>query len=181
MRRKRILEQRLAIALIFPALLIVFSLVIFPLIFSLYASFTSYNILKPNTFRFNYFQNYVKLFHDPVFWGAFINTIFFITVALLSELLLGLFTAIMIAKQRRMRKIISLLVLMPMMFAPALVGFQFKYLFNDQIGLINNFLWTIGIKKEIPWLIGPVLSRISVLIAEIWVSTPFMTAVLLAG
>lgn len=181
MQRKGIPEQTIALILILPALLIAVLLIIFPLLFSLYASFTSYDILKPNSFKFNNFQNYIKLLYDPVFWNAFLNTLIFVAGALFSELLLGLLLAILIARQKRGGKIASLLALMPMMFAPVLVGFQFKYLFNDQVGLINNFLQSIGIRQVIPWLVHPILSRLSILIAEIWVSTPFMTTVLLAG
>jgi multiple sugar transport system permease protein len=72
--------------------------------------------------------------------------------------------------------------MMPMMFAPILVGFQFKWFFNAQVGLVNNILYTItGQTHFIPWLIDKPLGFISILVAEIWMSTPFMVVILEAG
>jgi len=180
--RKKTSQIRFAVFLILPAFLIVTSVIIFPLFFSFYASLTSYNILKPGSFKFIGFSNYIALiFYDPNFANAFINTLLFIVSALSLELISGLLVALLIFKQKRGNKIASLLALIPMMFAPALVGYQFKYFFNDQVGFLNNLLYSIGIKKAIPWLVDPILARLSILSAEIWVSTPFVTIVLLAG
>jgi multiple sugar transport system permease protein len=69
-----------------------------------------------------------------------------------------------------------------MMFAPILVGFQFKWFFNAQVGLVNNILYTItGEAHFIPWLIDVPLGFMAILIAEIWMSTPFMVIILEAG
>jgi multiple sugar transport system permease protein len=72
--------------------------------------------------------------------------------------------------------------MMPMMFAPILVGFQFKWFFSAQVGLVNNILYTItGQPHFIPWLIQKPLGFIAILVAEIWMSTPFMVVILEAG
>jgi multiple sugar transport system permease protein len=72
--------------------------------------------------------------------------------------------------------------MMPMMFAPILVGFQFKWFFNAQIGLVNNLLYSLtGEPHLIAWLIDKPLGFMSILIAEIWLGTPFMVIILEAG
>jgi multiple sugar transport system permease protein len=72
--------------------------------------------------------------------------------------------------------------MIPMMFAPILVGFQFKWFFNDQVGLVNNLLFSLtGQAHIIAWLVDKPLGFISILVAEIWMSTPFMVIILEAG
>jgi len=70
----------------------------------------------------------------------------------------------------------------PMMFSPILVGFQFKFMFNDNIGLVNNTLQSLGLTdRAIPWLIDGKLAFIAISIAEIWSSTSIFAILILAG
>jgi multiple sugar transport system permease protein len=68
------------------------------------------------------------------------------------------------------------------MFPPILVGSQFKWIFNDQAGLVNNILYLLtGQLHQISRLIDQPYGFISILIAELWMVTPFMAIILLAG
>ena len=67
-----------------------------------------------------------------------------------------------------------------MMFSPILVGFQWKYIFNDNIGLLNNFLREFGVSPK-PWLVDAFLANMSIMAAEIWSSTSVFAILLLAG
>ena len=74
------------------------------------------------------------------------------------------------------------LMMFPMMFSPILVGFQFKFLFNDNIGLVNNALQALGLTDQaIPWLIDGTLAFIAILVAEVWSSTSVFAILILAG
>jgi len=168
--------------MITPSLVIIAFIVIFPLLFSLYASFTPYYLIKPDTlFDFVGFRNYSNLFKDVYFWQAFGRTILFLAVVVNLELFLGLGIALIIQRAVRGSRIIRTVVMIPMMFAPVLVGFQFKFLFNDNIGLVNNFLQLLGVTHVIPWLIDKRLALLAIMSAEIWTSTPLMVIILLAG
>jgi multiple sugar transport system permease protein len=170
------------IALITPSLLVIAFVVLFPLLFSLYASFTPYYILKPSSLhKFIGFRNYANLFRDIYFWKAFGRTVLFLGLVVNLELLLGLGVALLIQRVVKGKRIIRTMVMIPMMFAPVLVGFQFKFLFNDNIGLVNNFLQLLGIDAAIPWLIHSQLALMSIMSAEIWTSTPLIAIILLAG
>jgi multiple sugar transport system permease protein len=168
--------------MITPSLVVIAFIVIFPLLFSLYASLTSYYLLQPATlFNFIGFKNYRNLFSDVYFWQAFGRTILFLSVVVNMELFLGLGVALLIQKIVKGSRIIRTIVMIPMMFAPVLVGFQFKFMLNDNIGLVNNFLQLFGVMKVIPWLIDKKLALLSIMVAEIWTSTPLMAIILLAG
>ena len=70
----------------------------------------------------------------------------------------------------------------PMMFSPVLVGFQFKFIFNDNVGLVNNALQSLGLTDvAIPWLVDGHLAMFSIIFAEIWTSTSVFAILILAG
>ncbi len=175
-------EARLPWLLIFPGIVIMVFVIGFPMLYSLYLSFTDFS-LTSKTHHFVGFQNYIQLLlHDPLFWAAFGRTVLFMTLAVNIEFLLGLGIAQLMANAVRAQGFLRTIMMMPMMFAPILVGFQFKWFFNAQIGLVNNILYTLtGGPHFIAWLIDKPLGFISLLIAEIWLGTPFMVIILEAG
>ena len=176
-------ERHLPVALLMPSVLIIILIVGFPMIYSLYISFTNYTLTSPGVFDFVGFKNYFTLFFDdPLFWKSFGRTILFISLAVNLEFLIGLGIAQLMARTIRGQGLARTLMMIPMMFAPILVGFQFKWFFNAQVGLVNNLIFTItGEPHFIPWLIDKPYGFIAILIAEIWMSTPFMVIILEAG
>lgn len=172
----------LPIIFLLPGILVILLVVGFPMLYSFYLSFTNYTLTSARSYHFVGLANYINLLKDPVFQQAFGRTILFITLAVNLEFLIGLGIAQLMAKAIRGQSLLRTIIMMPMMFAPVLVGFQFKWFFNDQVGLVNNLLFTLtGEPHIIPWLIKVPLGFISILVAEIWMSTPFMVIILEAG
>jgi multiple sugar transport system permease protein len=176
-------ERHLPIALVLPSIVIIILVVGLPMLYSLYLSFTDYTLTSGTNYNFVGLENYKHLlFEDPLFWTVFGRTILFITLAVNLEFLIGLGIAQLMARAIRGQSLARTLMMMPMMFAPILVGLQFKWFFNAQVGLINNIIYTVtGTAHLIPWLIDKNLGFISILVAEIWMSTPFMVIILEAG
>jgi multiple sugar transport system permease protein len=171
------------ILLLLPAIFILAAVVVIPLVLSFYSSFTAYQLTRPSTlWTFIGLRNYQSALSDPDFWWAFGRTVLLLTIALNLEMLLGLGLALLVDKATHGQRILRTLVMFPMMFSPILVGFQFKFMFNDNVGLINNALQSLGITETpIPWLINGTLAFISILIAEVWSSTPVFAILILAG
>ncbi|KNG92683.1 carbohydrate ABC transporter permease [Pseudaestuariivita atlantica] len=181
--RRTIRDNAVPLALISPAILIILMVVLLPLIFSFYTSFTNYRLIRPDSlWQWIGTRNYERVLGDWDFWVAFGRTVLFLTVVLNLELLFGLGLALLVNRitwgQRTMRTIM----MFPMMFSPILVGFQFKYLFNDTIGLVNNGLQALGLTREaIPFLVDRWLAFFSIAFAEIWMSTSIFAILILAG
>ena len=175
-------ERHLPLVLLTPAILIMLFVIGIPMLYSFYLSFTNFS-LSSTTHRLIGADNYIKLlFKDPLFWSAFGRTVLFMALAVNIEFILGLGIAQLMAKVIRGQGFLRTLMMMPMMFAPILVGFQFKWFFNAQTGLVNNILYTVtGQPHFIAWLIDKPLGFISILAAEIWMGTPFMVVILEAG
>jgi len=173
-------------AMIAPTIIIVLIVVLYPMIYSVYVSFTPYNLLRPDTtfvFEANeMFRNYERLWGDDVFWKSLRNTIFFLAITVNLEFLFALMLSQLIARVSYGQGLIRTLLMVPMMFAPVLVGFQFAWFFNATVGLVNNALLELGLlSSPKAWLIDQPSGIISLMIASIWMNVPIMTIILLAG
>ncbi|MDD7970890.1 carbohydrate ABC transporter permease [Roseinatronobacter alkalisoli] len=169
--------------LLSPALLTMLFVVALPLGFSFYTSLTAYRLVRPETIEiFVGLRNYIRLLEDWEFWRVFGRTILFLAIALNVEFLLGLGIALLIAKITWGQRTLRTIMMFPMMFSPILVGFQFKFIFNDNIGILNNALQSLGLTdRAIPWLVDGRLAMFSIIFAEVWMSTSVFAILLLAG
>lgn len=169
--------------LLLPAMIVLAAVVIVPLALSFYSSFTAFRLTRPESFyTFVGFRNYINILSNWDFWVAFGRTVLLLTVALNLEMILGLGLAMLVEKATRGQRILRTLMMFPMMFSPILVGFQFKFMFNDNIGLVNNALQSLGLSNTaIPWLIDGTLAFIAITIAEVWSSTSVFAILILAG
>jgi len=176
-------EQFTPFLLLLPAILVLLFVVLLPLIFSLYTSFTGYRLIRPESlWNWVGLRNYQRIFADGDFWSAFGRTILFLTIALNLEFLLGLGIALLINRITWGQRTLRTIMMFPMMFSPILVGYQFKFVFNDNIGILNNALYSLGLSEGgIAWLVDKYLSVFSILFAEIWMSTSVFAILLLAG
>jgi multiple sugar transport system permease protein len=169
--------------LLMPAILVLSAVVVLPLLLSLYSSFTAFRLTRPESiWIWIGFRNYQNVLTDPGFWIAFGRTVLLLTLALNLEMLFGLGLALLIERASRGQRILRTMLMFPMMFSPILVGFQFKFMFNDNVGLINNAIQSLGITETpIPWLIDGRLAFFAILVAEIWSSTSVFAILILAG
>lgn len=171
------------LVLLMPAFVILFAVVAIPLVLSLYSSFTAFQLTRPETItKWVGTFNYQKAMGDPNFWAAFGRTVLLLTIALNLEMVLGLGLALMVARVTVGQRLLRTLMMFPMMFSPILVGFQFKFIFNDNVGLLNNALQSLGLTDvAIPWLVDGTLAFIAIATAEIWTSTSVFAILILAG
>lgn len=169
--------------LLLPTFIVLMAVVVVPLALSLYSSFTPFRLTRPDSFfTFIGLRNYERLFTDWQFWIVFARTVLLLAIALNLEMLLGLGLALLVEKASRGQRLLRTIMMFPMMFSPVLVGFQFKFMFNDNIGLVNNALQSLGLTDQaIPWLIDAKLAFIAILTAEVWSSTAVFAIFILAG
>lgn len=169
--------------LLMPAIVTIVFVVALPLIFSFYTSLTPFKLTRPETLgNFIGLRNYTRLLGDADFWEAFGRTVLFLVIALNVEFLLGLGIALLLNRITWGQRTLRTIMMFPMMFSPILVGFQFKFIFNDNIGILNNALQGLGLSDTaIPWLVGRNLAMFSIIFAEVWMSTSVFAILLLAG
>ena len=183
----RISARWFPVFMLLPAILFILVILLFPLIYSLYVSFTPYELLKPNSLKFELaraLRNYQRLFADAIFWKSVGNTIVFLFLSINLSYVIALGLSQLLARVTRGQGLMRTLLMVPMMFAPILVGFQFRWFFNANVGLVNNLLYSLGLMQErgqIAWLVDEPLGMFSIIVASIWMNLPVLTIILLAG
>jgi len=164
--------------LFLPTLIYLLIMTIFPLIYSLIVSLFDYTMGREA--RFIGLQNYADLFADPLVWQALRITLQLTVMAVAIELALGVMLGFVFFQQIPPISFLRLLVFMPMMLAPLVIGLFWRFLLDQTFGLVNFIISSLGF-PPIPWLIHPQFALLSVLIVDIWQWTPFVTLLTVAG
>ncbi len=173
---------RFALTLLTPLFLILAVVSLYPLFYSLWASFQGFRLSRPNDIGFNGLTNYFEIFRDEDFYNALINSLTYTFVAVPLEMILGLGIALALAKISIGRDLARTLIVIPMMLAPIVMGLMWKFMYNDQLGIINYTLRSLGIiQGSIGWLTDTRYALGSLIFVEIWATTPFMVILLGAG
>ncbi|MFO1070278.1 MAG: sugar ABC transporter permease [Geminicoccaceae bacterium] len=168
---------------VFPAVLVILLVGLFPFLYSLVVSFTKVN-RRVADYSFHGLINYAKLIADERFWNAALNTGIFTAVALPLELILGLALARLLLNPIPGRQVFIALLILPAVICPVVGGAMWRLMFDNQFGPINHLISMLaGQRVDILWLIDdkPVQVFSAILLCEIWQWTPFMFLIMLAG
>lgn len=162
-----------------PAVLYLFALTIFPLLYSLYLSFQNFTP-RTNSFNFVGLANYGELLGDPIFWASFWNTVIFTITVTCVELLLGMAMALFFDRDFIGKDVIRTALIVPMLSTPMVVGLMWRFLLNADWGIINWLLHFVGV-RPINWVGQSPWSLISLMLVDVWQWTPFAFLMLYAG
>jgi multiple sugar transport system permease protein len=173
-------DKMIGILFIIPVVGLLFFTSLYPLIYSLILSFFKYDLTISKEMEFVGFQNYIIAFKDKYFLYSFFITIIFVIVTVAIEVIIGLIVALLFAREGKRLRIARSLILIPMVITPVVVGILWRVLLNPDFGLINYFFTVIGLAPK-QWLGDPKIALISVMIADIWEWTPFVTLCFVAG
>ena len=174
-------ESRLAAWLIAPSLIFVAVVGAFPVLSQFVLSLTEFNLKFADERSFVGLGNFAKLATDAVFWRDLAQTFRFTVVSVGLELVLGLAAALLLNRIVRGRTAMNSAVIMPWALPTVVAATMWSLILNDRIGLVNSVLDRLGLISEpIVWL-GPRLAMGSVILADVWKTTPFVAIILLAG
>src|SRR5699024_2281535 len=173
-------NNRILFWLMISSFLILFIITIFPLIGSFLSSLFKWNLANPDQRDFIGLQNFIRLFTEGDFWYSVFLTLYQVIGTVVGQLILGMLIALLLARKFKGVKILRSLYLIPMMTTPIVAGLIWKMLFNPERGMINYILSFIGI-NDINWLGNSNLAMPAIIITDLWLSTPFVTVILLAG
>ena len=162
-----------------PGLIVLIAILIFPVLFTIRLSLSGWNSYNPSL-DFVGLKNYVRLFtNDPRFWEAFFRLSFFSLTTVFLQYILGFALALLVWKDILFKRFFRVLFLIPMMTTPVIMTVIWKTVFHESLGPVNDFLSMFGLSYN--WLSDPLISKITVIIVEVWQWTPFMFLLLLAG
>ena len=178
-KQSRFMRKALPYFLSMPALLMCIGILI-PFITAVYYSLLRFRLSLPAMKGFIWFQNYVNFFTDPKFWNTVYISLLYAAVTVGLELVLGLGIALLLQKQTRLNNFISILLLLPLMTAPALASLMWKLMTNPNFGILSYFVGLLGY-HDFKWASDPSTAIFTVVLVDIWVYTPFIMILLLAG
>jgi multiple sugar transport system permease protein len=162
---------------IIPTVLFLIVFNIFPLIYSLGYSFTDYRASLNEPARFIGLQNYRELLADPFIWNNFVVTAKYVIVSVGGQMIVGFGLALLLNRDFPLKGLVTTLLLLPMMLSMAVVGLFWKLLYDPSWGIIN---YALGLGK-FDWLSNPKMALYAVAITDIWMWSPFVMLLSLAG
>ena len=155
--------------------LIVFN--IFPLIYSLGYSFTDFRASTSAPANFIGLENYRELLADPYIWTNFTITAKYVLVSVGGQVLVGFGVALLLNRKVPAKGLVTTLLLLPMMMSMAVVGLFWQLLYSPSWGIIN---YALGL-DDFEWLSNPDVALYAVALTDIWMWSPFVMLLSLAG
>ena len=165
---------------VFPAVMFILSIVIFPMLFGLYISFTDWNLSSIDGREFNGLDNFYQMISDPYYWNALKNMIYYV-LAVLVEFAIAFLLALLLNSQIRGRKFFRIAFLIPLMLSPVAVSWMVgKSMLEQRFGPVANLGRFLG--WETPtFFSSPEIARLTMMCMDAWTFIPLMIIMLLAG
>ena len=162
-------------AFIFPTMLGLIVLNIYPIFLTIYQSFCKTGDFgKGNIFIG--FENYSKMIQDPEVWQSLVNTFKYAIIEVPFSICISLVLAVFLNRKIKFRSGYRTIFFLPMVAAPAAVAMVWRWLYNSQFGLLNNLFGT-----KIQWISNPKIAWISVAIIGVWSIIGYNMVLFLAG
>lgn len=162
-----------------PSVLIILVFIVYPITQSLWYSLFNWQIGATNQ-EWVGVGNYVKLFHDELFWNALRVTATFAVVSVASQLVVGYLLATALAKDTWINRVTRSIFFFPTIVALTTIGLVWRFLLDPDIGLVGGILHTIG-AEPIDFLQNTSLALPSVIFVSVWKNLGFTMVLLLAG
>jgi ABC-type sugar transport system permease subunit len=192
--RVRLSEGRFALLLVLPALLGIFAVVLFPLLYSLWLSFTDVNVLRTSgpvielfgvrvpLFRWVGLRNYVTIFDDPLYWSSLWRTLYFVAAFVLEATLVGLGMALVLNERFAGRALMRSLLLIPWSLSRVVVGLLWIGILDFEFGAFNGLLYNLHLVDGSIAFFKDGFSALNVLVSVYaWNQAPFAALLFLAG
>jgi multiple sugar transport system permease protein len=192
--RLRLSEGWFALCLVLPTLLGIFVIVVFPLLYSLWLSFTDVNLLRTTgpalelfgvrvpLFRFVGLQNYAKIFDDPLYWSSLVRTLYFVGAFVIEATLVGMGMALVLHERFAGRPLVRSLLLIPWSLSRVVVGLLWIGILDFEFGALNGLLARLGLIDGSIAFFKHGFSALNVLVSVyMWNQAPFATLLFLAA
>ena len=173
-------EEAIGILMITPALAVLALVYFYPLGYNIDLSFSNWPIKEALPKYYVGFDNYARLFFSKDFQTVVWNTLFFTIISVPTEFFLGLGLALLLNREIKGKNVFITLLALPMIVAPVIAALAWKWLYFYDYGALNYVLSFVGV-QPIRWMSDVNYAIYSIIIADVWTTTPFMMLILYAG
>jgi multiple sugar transport system permease protein len=179
--RRQVSDMQIVRLFILPTIILLILMNIFPLIYSLFLSFTNYSVIDNAPPQWVGIANYQQILNDERFWTNFAITGRYALVSVALQTLIGFGLAMLLRNKFKGSGLITTLILVPMMLSPIVVAVFWKLIFNPSVGILNILLGYTNINTAPEWLGRTDLALWAVVIVDVWMWSPFVMLLSLAG
>lgn len=179
----QVAQARLAWIFLAPCLAVLLLVGLYPLLVTLQLSFTDTHAGRPGDFQWVGLANFARLLAGEDFRAALRNTLVFAAGSVSLEFILGLAIALLIDSEFRARNIVRATILIPWALPTVVAARMWGWMLNDVFGVFNDLLvHRLGILSEpIAWTGANGWAMASIIMVDVWKTTPFVALLLLAG
>lgn len=178
---RQLSDNRIVLLFILPTMLLLIVMNIFPLIYSLYLSFTNYSVISSDAPVWVGVENYTRILSDPDFWHNFAVTGRYALLSVGLQTVVGFSLAMLLRTKFTGSGILTTIILIPMMLSPIVVAVFWKLIFNPSYGIFNYLIGFTNINTAPEWLGEPQLAIWAIVIVDVWMWSPFVMLLCLAG
>ena len=176
---RRLKGRVLPYLLSLPALLLCIGILI-PFGTAVWYSMQRYNLAFPMMRGMIWYGNYLDFLTDPSFWNTLEVSLSYMVLTVGVELLLGLAIALLLRRPSAFNNFMSITLMLPLMIAPAIASLMWKLMTNPDFGILSYLVGLVGL-HDFKWASAPATALFTVVLVDVWVYTPFITILLLAG
>ncbi|MCX4677263.1 sugar ABC transporter permease [Streptomyces sp. NBC_01433] len=164
--------------LIVPALLLTGG-ILYPFGLGLYYTLFDFAASKPRPDLVG-FENYRRIFSQSSFWESARVTVLYAVGAAAVETVLGVSVALLLHRASRVGRVLEKILILPLMIAPVIAAIMWKLMLQPSVGVINHLLEPVGL-GGVQWTDTPTGALLSSIAVDVWVYTPFVAILALAG
>jgi len=180
MIRTGFVERNLRVLFPLPAVAFVLVMMVFPILYTGFLSFTNWNLTSGAPLAFVWLRSYERVFREPRFLAAIGRTFLFSASAVAGETVFGTAVALLLNREFMGKGSVKLFLLLPLVATPVAVGIVFNLFFDPTIGLANFALHLLGLPKS-AWVSSASTVIPSLVIVDVWQWTPMIALIVLAG
>lgn len=178
----RLISRKTLLLFFLPGAIFMGAFLIYPILTMVYDSFFDIGLAGDRTFVG--LANYIRAFTAGGFMKQLRNTIVYIVIAVGVETVMGFVFALFFELNYKGSRILRSIMMAPLMIAPLVAGLTWKLMMSSSFGIVNELLTQVGIlanSSDIIWLADERWALLACCIADIWLTTPFMMLMTLAG
>jgi multiple sugar transport system permease protein len=160
-------ENRAMSVMLAPSIIFVFIASIIPLIYTFALSVQDYTLTNPSGAHFNGLENYIQLFLNADIRHSIYMTMMFTFSSVVLSMVIGLALAVLVNKLDKGRTFFRVVVFLPMMLSPVVIGVVWRFLLNYELGVFNYLAERIGL-NPVNWLGNPSFAMASIILGDVW-------------
>ena len=175
-------DQKTALLFLSPMLAVLAVVAVFPVLYSFWISLFDLKLSRPHRVPFVWFNNYVRVFGDEMFWDSAARTASFTVMAVAAIMLIALWMALLLNEEFRGRRFLSAMLLIPWAIPYVANGLMWKWIYDSGYGALNGLLYQLDfIDKYMVWLGDSNKTLTLIANAFVWKEVPLATILLLVS